>query len=625
MSPSSESGSAAAASPPVGGSGTGPLPESGSAAASASVRSSDMGPSSESGSVAASVPVRGSGTAPSSESGSAAASVPVRGSGTAPSSESGSAAASVPVRGSDMGPSSESGSAAAPAPARTSGTGPSPEHASAADPTHADRRDPGGWRRLDRRTLGVTAVLLAGVAVSAGTPTAIGTRSLWLVPAAALLLAGAGVLAEYVRWRHTRFRCTAERLEIEFRFAVHTRKSLLRERIRSADLTANPLHRAFGVAALAIGTGQQEKIVLSPLARADAEALRAELLHRLPEPTTEDGPLATLDPRWIRYAPVSFVAPTLGLAAFGTLFKVADWFGAGGGLLKWLLHLFGDLPLTVSILLLLALAIIAGVAGAVGLFAETWWHYRLDREPGGTLRVRRGLLTTRSTTVEERRLRGVELVEPLGARLAGAARVDAIATGMKRADDDKTESKTLLPAAPRAVAHDVAAKVLGERIDAVALVPHPPAARGRRLRWALAAVLAPVLVLLLLGAVLTDVLLVLGGVLAVVALPVAVLLALDAYRGLGHGSRGRYLVTRAGSVRRSTAVLTRDGVIGWTVKQSVFQRRRGLATFTATTAAGAGAYAIRDADAAEGLAFAAGAVPGVLAQFASAPAEVTRA
>ncbi|MGW3996561.1 PH domain-containing protein [Amycolatopsis sp. NPDC004772] len=479
-----------------------------------------------------------------------------------------------------------------------------------------------GWRRLDRRTLGVTAVLMAGVAISAGTPVAIGTRSLWLLPAAALLVGG-GVLLEYVRWRYTRFRCTAERLEIEFRFAVHTRKSLPRERIRTADLTAGPLHRAFGVATLSIGTGRQERITLSPLAKADAEALRTELLHRAP--STRDGPLATLDPRWIRYAPVSFVAPTLGLAAFGSLFKVADWFGAGGGLLRWLLDLFGDLPLAVSILLLLVLAMVVGVIGAVGLFTEMWWHYRLDREPGGTLRVRRGLFTTRTITVEERRLRGVELVEPLGARLAGAARVDAIATGMER-DDDKTESKTLLPAAPRADAHRVAARVLGDRVDAVELVPHPLAARGRRLRWALLTALTPVLVLLLLGALLTDVLLVLGVALAVVALPVAVLLALDAYRGLGHGLRGRYLVTRAGTVRRSTAVLTRDGVIGWTVKQSVFQRRRGLATFTATTAAGSGAYSILDAGADEGLEFAADAVPGVLTPFleSSAPAEASR-
>ncbi len=479
-----------------------------------------------------------------------------------------------------------------------------------------------GWRRLDRRTLGVTAILMAGVAVSAGTPIAVGTRSLWLLPAAAFLVA-AGVATEYVRWRYTRFRCTAERLEIEFRFAVHTRKSLPRERIRTADLTANPLHRAFGVATLSIGTGGPERITLSPLARADAEALRTELLHR--GPSTQDGPLATLDPRWIRYAPVSFVAPTLGLAAFGSLFKVADWFGAGGGLLEWLLGLFGDLPLAAGILLLLAVAMVAGVAGAVGLFTEMWWHYRLDREPGGTLRVRRGLFTTRTITVEERRLRGVELVEPLGARLAGAARVDAIATGLEQ-DDDKTESKTLLPAAPKADAHAVAAQVLGERLDTVELVPHPPAARGRRLRWALLTALTPVLVLLALGALLTDVLLVLGVALAVVALPVAVLLALDAYRGLGHGLRGRYLVTRAGSVRRGTAALTRDGVIGWTVKQSVFQRRRGLATFTATTAAGSGAYSILDAAADEGLQFAADAVPGVLTPFleSSAPAEASR-
>ncbi|MBE1502525.1 putative membrane protein [Amycolatopsis lexingtonensis] len=479
-----------------------------------------------------------------------------------------------------------------------------------------------GWHRLDRRTLVVTALVAAGIAVSAGVPIAIGTRSLWLVPAAVLFV-GAGVLADFVRWRATRYRLTAERLELEFRFLAHTRKSLPRERIRTVDLTANPLHRAFGVAVLTIGTGQQEEIALAPLARADAEALRTELLHRVPPAERTDGPLASLDKRWIRYAPVSFVAPALGLSAFGGLYKVADWFGAGGGLLKWLLDRFGDVPLVASILLLLVLAIVLGVAGAAGLFVEMWWHYRLDREPGGTLRVRRGLLTTRSITIEERRLRGVELVEPLGARLAGAARVDAIATGMKR-DDGKTEAKTLLPAAPRVVAVDVAAQVVGEPVADVELVPHPPAARGRRLRWALLTALAPVVVLLVLGVLLTDVLLVLGAALAVVALPVAVLLARDAYRGLGHGVRGRYLVVRAGTVRRGTAVLARDGVIGWTVKQSVFQRRRGLATFTATTAAGTGAYSILDADAVEGLEFASAAVPGILAPFASAPAEASR-
>ncbi len=68
-------------------------------------------------------------------------------------------------------------------------------------------------------------------------------------------------------------------------------------------------------------------------------------------------------------------------------------------------------------------------------------------------------------------------------------------------------------------------------------------------------------------------------------------------------------------MRRSTVVLQRGGVIGWTVKQSYFQRRSGLLTLTATTAAGDGAYEIPDADETEGLRFAADAVPGLLGPF----------
>ncbi|MEK8142616.1 PH domain-containing protein [Streptomyces sp. M10(2022)] len=116
-------------------------------------------------------------------------------------------------------------------------------------------------------------------------------------------------------------------------------------------------------------------------------------------------------------------------------------------------------------------------------------------------------------------------------------------------------------------------------------------------------------------ALLTPVLLWIAAACAVVFVPVAVLLALDAYRGLGHTLSGDYLVTRSGTVRRSTAALERAGVIGWTVRQSYFQRRAGLIGVTATTAAGAGAYTVYDADESEGLAFAAGAVPGLLEPF----------
>ncbi|HEY9330807.1 MAG TPA: PH domain-containing protein, partial [Streptomyces sp.] len=129
------------------------------------------------------------------------------------------------------------------------------------------------------------------------------------------------------------------------------------------------------------------------------------------------------------------------------------------------------------------------------------------------------------------------------------------------------------------------------------------------------AVGVPVLVQALLGALLTPVLLWTALGCAVVGLPVGVLLARDAYRGLGHALSGGYLVTRSGTLRRSTAALERAGVIGWTVRQSYFQRRAGLLNITATTAAGAGAYTVYDADTSEGLAFAVEAVPGLLAPF----------
>lgn len=276
-------------------------------------------------------------------------------------------------------------------------------------------------------------------------------------------------------------------------------------------------------------------------------------------------------------------------------------------------------PLVWIIVTLAAAALVAGVVGAVGLWIEMWWNYRLEREPGGTLRVRRGLFTSRSISIEERRLRGVDLVEPLGVRLFGAARVDAVATGLVKDQQDKhADINVLLPAVPRALADEVAAQVLRESASPTreaVLTPHPRAARGRRLRWALGAVLLPSALLALLGALLTPVLLWIAAACAAVGVPVAVLLALDAYRALGHGIAGDYLVTRSGTVRRSTVALQRTGVIGWTARRSVFQRRAGLITLMATTAAGAGAYGVHDAAEGEGLTFASEAVPGLLEPF----------
>ncbi|MEE2056230.1 PH domain-containing protein [Rhodococcus artemisiae] len=95
----------------------------------------------------------------------------------------------------------------------------------------------------------------------------------------------------------------------------------------------------------------------------------------------------------------------------------------------------------------------------------------------------------------------------------------------------------------------------------------------------------------------------------------APLLAVDAYRSLGHAVSGDYPIARSGTVRRATVALQRRGIIGWTVKASLFQRRARLVTIVVTTAAGSGAYRIIDVDESDGVAFIESALPHLFVPF----------
>ncbi|MEU0572841.1 PH domain-containing protein, partial [Nonomuraea sp. NPDC005983] len=81
------------------------------------------------------------------------------------------------------------------------------------------------------------------------------------------------------------------------------------------------------------------------------------------------------------------------------------------------------------------------------------------------------------------------------------------------------------------------------------------------------------------------------------------------------GAHIRCLITRMGAVRRRTVALDRAGIVGWTITQSFFQRRAGLLTVSATTAAGDGHYDVVDVGRADGLDLAAEAVPDLLGPF----------
>ncbi len=290
-----------------------------------------------------------------------------------------------------------------------------------------------------------------------------------------------------------------------------------------------------------------------------------------------------LDPSWVRYAPLTTSGVVIALAALG----------GGGQLVGNAIERFASsssvddrvrgLPLLVAIPASVLVFVMVASVLAIGGYLLTNWGFTLSRDTTGqTFHVRRGLLTTRETSIDVERLRGLEIHEPLGLRLAGGGRLSAVVTGLSRR---ASESTALVPPAPRAVVVGVGEDVLGESGPlATALLPHGPAAhRRRRLRALTVTSVVPIVLAVL---VFID-----GwpAWLAVLGL-LAPLAGACARRGPVRAPRARpdRALPRGavGSLAGRRDAVQRTGIIGWNIRQSLFQRRAGLVTLCATTAAG---------------------------------------
>lgn len=503
------------------------------------------------------------------------------------------------------------------------------------------------WLRLDARMIWVdVAQSLLSLTPAAIATWVVGIDPTWgaMWPFALIAVFGViGAVSDALRWAFTRYRITDDYVERRTGIVVRRYRSVRRDRIRSIDVTARLRHRLAGLRVVLIGAGQQlaageSALSLDALSRRDATSLRHALLSNEPvatggrtapsdhaagadEPARSPGAddpteqvIARFRPSWVVY---NIVGIWSVVAAAGLLWG-GYWFAAmfGLDLAAWVQqHLDpGEVgwPVTIGIALL-AVMVIGAMARAAGFFS-THWRFELARVPGEgstQLRTRQGLLTTREVNRDDRRLRGVRVSEPVLWRWLGVADTEVITTGLSI----WSGSTSILPRGPLPVAHTVAEEVLdaGPGLFSHRLVPHPPAALRRRLWWA--AVLA---------AAVTGVLwwLAANGAVPITALwwgaaawAVAVAGAVVAYRALGHALAGRYLVVRSGLLSRATTVLRRDAVSTIALRESVLQRRLGLRTVSAMTAAGWGVYEAPDVAADDALAFAAGAAPGLLEPF----------
>jgi putative membrane protein len=486
-----------------------------------------------------------------------------------------------------------------------------------------------GWRRLEIKTILVRPFneilsfipLLVGV-VALGQH---GGSRLWWGIGVIVLLLGRGLL----HWLTTRYRITDEQVELRTGLVFRQRLATRRARIRTVEATAKFGHRLFGVTSVRIGTGQHDQknnktMKLDAVTTAEADLLRKELLRRtvtpaagadaVPERQAPGEVIERLDWRWLRYAPLTLSGLFAVVAVAGLVwrsFNELDINVSRIGLARDGVRWFERTSIGMVIVIIAVVALVIIVFGSMVVYALKFNGYLLTRESDDTLHVRRGLLTTSAVTIEEARLRGVEIREPMLLRAGRGGRCMAVATGLQ----NRNESHLLMPPGPVSEAHRVAAKVL--RTDSsptgVRLIRHSGGALRRRLLRAVLPGLALVL-LLWLAHVWGDWPNWLW--VAACALPIlGVPLGLSRYSNLGHALTPRYLVSRSGSFDRRTVALQRDGIIGWKVRRSFFQRRVGLATLTATIAAGRGAYHVLDVTESDGIRLAEDTVPGLLAPF----------
>ena len=506
------------------------------------------------------------------------------------------------------------------------------------DPPQPDPDAPSGpgegWHRLSPRMLVVHPIrMLSSLAVpllllmfgfGSG-----GNRWIAYAVGGAVLALLVGVLT----WMFTRYRFTPEQLQL--RTGLFTRRVLTAplDRIRSVDIESTPIHRVLGLAKVRVGTGVDSKqIELDGLTQEQASVLRVDLLRRSQEVGGEEltgqaeaGPdgvsqvglgqpeagrsetglgagqrtaapvtrtrerlLAQIDWGWLRFAPFSLGSLVVVAGAVGVLLQFGDdlpvdEIGVVQEAWAW--------AVAQALLVVIAGASLVIVVGWVLLstasYVLNWWNLRLVRETNGNIRLSRGLLTTRSQTLERAKVRGVSMDEPFLLRFVRGGELSALATGVGLGGTVK-----VLPPAPRGVVQSVGHELLEEDGPlTMDLIGHGPRARRRThvsQQWG---------TLILAGLVALPTYLVDWGWFGSWPwwLPLAVLggmgllnalIAESAWRNLGHALTRDYVVVQTGAVIRSRSALERAGIIGWVVHQDFFQRRLGLADLIATTAAG---------------------------------------
>lgn len=298
-----------------------------------------------------------------------------------------------------------------------------------------------------------------------------------------LVVALALVVASWLSWRVTGFAILqdaspAGTLLYHRGLIVRQRSQVRLNRVQSVDVNQPFLPRLFGLAAvrLDMAAGEGASVNLAYLRRADAWALREEILHHTgvaptgppsestPPPDAGRARIAHISTaRLIKanlldgvIAWVLLVAWLITLVAAGLVF---GWKGLAASAA-------GIIPVTLAIAVQLRRQLASMMRDA---------NFVLTRTTTG-ISTSSGLTSTINRTIDLDRIQGVRLEEPYLWRRMGWARVGVDIAGAS--DVDRMQGASLMPVAHREDAVALIAEVTGAQLDSASVV-----AAGEKARW----------------------------------------------------------------------------------------------------------------------------------------------
>jgi putative membrane protein len=334
-----------------------------------------------------------------------------------------------------------------------------------------DTADDDGWQRLHPLTpvlrSGRIALLLLFLLGQQG------LRRETPVPPALLLVAGVVVAGAfgYVSWRVMRYRLTPTELQVESGVLTRRSRRVPLARLQSVDVVRPLFARALGLAELRleVAGGGETEAPLSYLSDDDAQRLRVRLLdlaagragqEQRDQPAEAPEQLLVAVPTWPLVASTVLGAPLVVAAAFMPVVVVAAAVGAEAA----------------GAVVLAAVPVLLGVGSFAVRRVLAEYGFTVSDAADG-LRLRHGLLETRSATIPRGRVQVVRVREPLLWRRFGWVRVEVDVAGYAAGSGDEQAATTaLLPVAPKPLADALVARVLGAD-PPTAVAPAPTRAR----------------------------------------------------------------------------------------------------------------------------------------------------